>query len=124
MSFLLLAKYTHMLENFFVNGPVPLNAEMGTYDPLLVLASYVVASLASFAALTLATQLFNAKTTREKTVLHLTGAMALGAGIWSMHFIGMLAYKIRMTVSYDPWLTALSMAIAVAVAFLVFQILQ
>src|SRR5256885_208730 len=39
----------------------------------------------------------------------LTGAFCLGAGIWAMHFIGMLAFVPCTFGDYDPWITALSM---------------
>ncbi|MDE3060790.1 MAG: response regulator, partial [Pseudomonadota bacterium] len=44
--------------------------------------------------------------------------------IWSMHFIGMLAYKTRMAIAYDPSMTALSMLIAIGLAYLVLEITQ
>lgn len=113
-----------MLENFFIFGAIPANAEKGTYIPLLVLASYIVASFGSYAGLTLATQIAEAETGQKKRALHWTGAFALGAGIWSMHFIGMLAYKMRMTVQYDPLLTILSLLVAVVVAYFALQITQ
>jgi NO-binding membrane sensor protein with MHYT domain len=37
------------------------------------------------------------------------GALALGTGIWAMHFIGMLAFSLPCHVNYDPWITVLSM---------------
>lgn len=43
-------------------------------------------------------------------------AFALGGGaIWTMHFIGMLAYQVPMDVGYSPGLTFLSLIIAVVV---------
>ncbi len=45
-----------------------------------------------------------------------TAAIALGGGgIWTMHFIGMLAYQVPMDVGYAPGLTFLSLVVAVAV---------
>jgi NO-binding membrane sensor protein with MHYT domain len=41
------------------------------------------------------------------------GGVAMGIGIWAMHFIGMLAMDISMHLSYDPLLTAISMLIAI-----------
>jgi len=113
-----------MLESFFITGDLPANAEKGTYIFLLVLVSYAIASFGSYTGLTLATRLFNAPTLQKKRLLHWAGAFALGSGIWSMHFIGMLAYRMRMEVHYAPWLTALSMVIAVIVAWFVLQITQ
>jgi signal transduction histidine kinase/NO-binding membrane sensor protein with MHYT domain/DNA-binding response OmpR family regulator len=105
-----------MLESFFIIIRPP-QAEVGTYQLLLVVLSYVVASFASFTALSLAQRLVHADSLHEKRLTHWGGALALGAGIWSMHFIGMLAYKMRMAVEYEPFLTFLSMLIAIAVAY-------
>lgn len=113
-----------MFESFFISGSLPPNVEHGTYIPLLVLASYAIASFGSYAGLTLAIRMFNASALSKKRLMHWLGAFALGAGIWSMHFIGMLAYKMRMQVHYDLWLTALSMLIAVIVAWFVLRAVQ
>ncbi len=113
-----------MLANFFLDGAIPVNAERGSYIPLLALASFLVASFGSYAGLTLAIRMFGEPERRKKYILQAMGAFALGAGIWSMHFIGMLAYRMRMVVHYDPWLTAVSMVCAVAVAFFALQITQ
>jgi PAS domain S-box-containing protein len=86
--------------------------------------SYIVASLGSFTGLRLASTIHEARTERQKTLLHWGGAAALGAGIWAMHFIGMLAYRMDMALSYDPLLTALSMVIAVVIAYGVLQIIR
>lgn len=106
-----------MLETFFLYGEAPLHAEKGVYLLPLVILSYVVASFASYTALALTQQLVDAKNTLEKRLLHWGGAFAMGSGIWSMHFVGMLSYKMRMAVAYDPALTILSMLIAITVAY-------
>jgi len=112
----------HVLENFFLYGDIPLNAESGTYTSFLVFISYIVATFGSYTGLTLATYMFSAKNRRSKNLMHISGAFALGSGIWSMHFIGMLAYKMNMAVFYDPLLTLLSMFIAIAIAYGVLQV--
>jgi hypothetical protein len=40
------------------------------------------------------------------------GALAMGTGIWSMHFTGMLAFKMEMPVAYEISLTLLSVLIS------------
>src|SRR5437762_2000113 len=112
-----------MLENFFINQP-PENAETGSYQLLLVVLSYAVASFASYTALSLGQLLVRQQTPQGKLLAHWGGAFAMGAGIWSMHFVGMLAFKMDMGVSYDPWLTILSMLVAVAVAYGVLAIIS
>jgi NO-binding membrane sensor protein with MHYT domain len=44
------------------------------------------------------------------------GAFSMGIGIWSMHFIGMLAFDLPVQVVYDLRLTAMSYVIAVVVS--------
>ena len=41
------------------------------------------------------------------------GAFAMGAGIWSMHFVAMLAYQIPVPVKYELWTTLASMVAAI-----------
>ncbi|MGF7173640.1 hybrid sensor histidine kinase/response regulator [Azospirillum doebereinerae] len=83
----------------------------GHYDPLLVALSYAVAVFGGYVALDLA---HHARAIRQGGGLWMTGAaLALGAGIWSMHFIGMLAYRMETAVGYDAGLTVLSFALAV-----------
>gem|GEM_PF-3670623 len=38
-----------------------------------------------------------------RNLLHFGAAFSLGAGIWAMHFIGMLAFKMDMVVTYEKW---------------------
>ncbi|MFD2706234.1 EAL domain-containing protein [Salibacterium lacus] len=98
----------------------------GTYQPSLVLLSLFIAAFASYAALHAAGRL-KASTRKKRTLWAVSGGFCLGGGIWSMHFIGMLAYDMGMTVTYDPALFALSIGCAVTascLAFLMVQFLQ
>jgi signal transduction histidine kinase/NO-binding membrane sensor protein with MHYT domain/DNA-binding response OmpR family regulator len=113
-----------MLETFFLFNGIPSNAETGHYLPFLVVLSYIIASVACFVALVLADQLINKKYTVTENVLHWGGAMAMGSGIWSMHFVGMLAYKMDMHVEYDPLLTIVSMLVAIVIAYSVLYIVK
>lgn len=82
------------------------------YNPALVALSVLVAVFASYTALEL-TRRVTLSSGRTARVWLLTGACAMGLGIWSMHFVGMLAYETRMDVSYNIPLTILSMIVAV-----------
>lgn len=113
-----------ILEYFFLFGNIPANAEKGVYIPYLVALSYIIASLGSFTGLRLATDIHKAGMQKLKNLLHLGGAFAFGVGIWSMHFIGMLAYKMDMTIAYDPFLTILSMVIAAVIAYGVLAVVR
>jgi diguanylate cyclase (GGDEF)-like protein len=87
----------------------------GTYSYWLVLLSVLVATLASYAALDLATRITAAKG-RAAIFWLIGGAFSMGAGIWSMHFIGMLAFSLPIPMGYDVGVTLLSMVIAVIVS--------
>jgi NO-binding membrane sensor protein with MHYT domain len=85
----------------------------GTYDLRLVALSVVIAIFASFAALDLAARVTES---RHKSRLFwlLGGASAMGLGIWSMHYVGMLASKMPMKVFYDIPTVVLSLLAAIA----------
>ncbi len=84
----------------------------GSYTTSLVVISLCVAILASYTALDLAGRIATAK---GRTVyLWITGgAVAMGVGVWSMHFIGMLALRLPFEMGFDLDITALSLLIAV-----------
>ncbi len=84
----------------------------GTYDPVLVALSYAVATLASFTALSFARRVAQLDGPARRWLA--AGASCMGLGIWSMHFVGMLAYHSGVPMAYDPALTLASVAIAVA----------
>jgi NO-binding membrane sensor protein with MHYT domain len=113
-----------MLESFFIYGSVAANVEKGDYNLSLIVLSYVVACFSCYTALTLAQLMADDRYTAWKRLIHWGGAFALGGGIWSMHFIGMLAYKMRMTVNYDLLLTLVSLLVATAVAYGVLAIID
>lgn len=53
----------------------------------------------------------------------MAAAIAMGGGIWSMHFVGMLAFSLPGTeISYDPFLTLLSLVIPIVVAAAAFAV--
>src|SRR6266849_1757590 len=86
----------------------------GSYDDLLVALSIVIAILASYAALDLARRVTAAQ--GRARILWLTGgATAMGFGIWSMHYIGMLAFRLPVPVQYD-WPTVLLSLLAAILA--------
>ncbi|MGB5956124.1 putative bifunctional diguanylate cyclase/phosphodiesterase [Pseudomonas sp.] len=84
----------------------------GSYSFSLVLISLCVAILASYTALDLTGRIATAKG-RAVYVWMGGGALAMGIGVWSMHFIGMLAFSLPIALGYDLALTAFSLLIAV-----------
>jgi diguanylate cyclase (GGDEF)-like protein len=87
----------------------------GSYQPGLVLLSILVAMMASYTALNL-TGRVAATQGRTSMLWLLSAAAAMGGGIWSMHFIGMLAYTLPIRMSYDLEVTVLSLLVAIAVS--------
>src|SRR5690349_16155436 len=86
-------------------------ALVGAYDWRLVLLSYIVAVMASYTALDLAGRVTAAQG-RARRVWLLGGAFAMGAGIWSMHFTGMLAFSLPIALTYDVPVVLLSLVVA------------
>ncbi len=85
------------------------------YDLWIVAVSYLIASYASFVALDLAKRV---RTPDRSMVLGwwACGSVAMGTGIWSMHFVGMLAMQVHFSVGYGYVVTALSWLAAVGVS--------
>ena len=83
-----------------------------SYSPALVLISLCVAILASYTALDLSGRI---ATARGRTVYLWIGggALAMGFGVWSMHFIGMLALQLPLELGYDLGLTLWSLLVAI-----------
>ena len=84
----------------------PLDTAMvSSYDYRLVALSVSIAVFASYAALDLAGRV-TASLAKVRLAWLTGGAMAMGIGIWSMHYIGMLAFSLPVLVEYD-WPTVL-----------------
>ncbi|WP_081821712.1 bifunctional diguanylate cyclase/phosphodiesterase [Achromobacter sp. DH1f] len=85
---------------------------VGHYDPALVVVSLGVAILAAYTALGMANRV---KSTAglSSGIWLFGGAFAMGLGIWSMHFVGMLAFSLPIPLGYDVPLTVLSLVLSV-----------
>ncbi|MBF8293290.1 MAG: putative signaling protein [Steroidobacteraceae bacterium] len=90
---------------------------LGTYDLWLVILSVVVAVSASYVALECASRVAAAQGITAAENWLTGGAISMGSGIWSMHFIGMLAFRLPIPMSYDIPITLLSLLIAGFVAW-------
>ena len=85
-----------------------------TYDPWLVAASVVIAIMASFTGLRLASGLKALAGGRRRRQIA-KAAFALGGGIWSMHFVAMLALRLPIALGYDALYTLGSVLIAILI---------
>ena len=90
-----------------------MRVDISSFNLFFVLLSFMVSVFGSFVALQLGIRIPTARGGEFKFWL-ISAATALGGGaIWSMHFIGMIAFKTPFIVNYDPVLTVGSLVIAV-----------
>ncbi len=93
----------------FLTVPMELGpAYEAEYSVPLVIVSYLFAAAGAYVGLLTSAQIRLARNKIEAAAWLFAGAAAMGVGIWSMHFIGMVAYELPMAVHYDVLLTALS----------------
>lgn len=86
----------------------------GQYDPLFVALSVLIAIFAGYTALDLASSVLIARG-KGRAGLLAGGSVAMGTGIWSMHFVGMLAFSVSgVPISYYVPLLILSIIVAIA----------
>lgn len=95
---------------------------VSTYDPWLILLSIFIAILASFMGFQVASQAQNAPPIRKNLSL-LIGSLVLGGGVWSMHFIGMLALDLCTNISYQFDLTAVSVLPAIIASWIALNLI-
>lgn len=85
---------------------------VSSYNSLLVAVSFLVAILASYTGLNLAGRVSTSGGKAARWWLT-GGACTFGLGIWSMHFIGMLAFHLPIELGYDPAITLLALLVAI-----------
>jgi PAS domain S-box-containing protein len=84
----------------------------GTYSILLVSASLLIAICASYTTLELIRRVTISSGRTAITWLFF-GSISMGCGIWSMHFVGMLAFSMPMPYEYDVGITILSLLVGI-----------
>ncbi|MBL0726481.1 MHYT domain-containing protein [Piscinibacter sp. HJYY11] len=88
---------------------------VGYYETPLVLLSVLVAILASYTALSLAERVSSSQGQAARWWIA-GGAFAMGTGIWAMHFVGMLAFRLPIPLGYDLGITLLSWLLPILVS--------
>jgi len=83
------------------------------YSHWIVALSYVIAVIASYVALDMAARVSASRGMAAARYWLWGGAVAMGAGIWSIHFVGMLALSLPIPVPYSVPVTFLSLAFAI-----------
>lgn len=82
------------------------------YDVGLVVLSLMIAVAAAHTALDLASRI-SATPGRSPWGWMLAGASIMGLGIWSMHFVGMIAFELPIPMAFDVWITLASLVLAI-----------
>ncbi|MGI2297627.1 response regulator [Paenibacillus sp. GXUN7292] len=95
----------------------------GSHDMLLVVCSYIVAVIASYTVINLIS-LIKSRTGLSRLLWIGFGSAAMGMGIWSMHFVGMLAFSLPVPVAYDVLIVVLSVIVAIIAAFIALVIVS
>jgi len=89
----------------------------------LVILSLILAVVSGFTGFTL-TQNLSAKTLLQRKISVSMAAVALGGGIWSMHFVAMLGLNLSVMVFYDAAITLASALIAILIVAVALMILH
>ena len=103
----------------FGDGPDVVLFMATRYDLWVVAVSFAIAVFASFVTLDLNRRVRHA-TPGGATVWWFAGALVMGTGIWSMHFVGMQAFHLPISLGYRGLMTLGSWIAAVAAAGLAF----
>jgi two-component system, sensor histidine kinase and response regulator len=93
----------------FVPSPESLGHLHGHHQTALVVLSAAIAMVAAFTALAIIDRIAALDRRRRQMAWLAAGAMAMGLGIWAMHFTAMLALSLPVAVRYDAGVTVLSL---------------
>lgn len=112
-----------MLERFFVIGAERDPQNLWGHDPWLVALSVALAIASSLMALHLAALALRAPDRLRRNLTVASGSLALGGGVWSMHFVGMLAFDLCANRHFEPWVTALSFLPSLVASWIALHVL-
>ena len=105
----------------FLNSDLDMSTALSPqYDAELVFLSVLIAIFASYTAFYVSSRISQTHNAANRYWLS-AGAFVLGGGVWAMHFVGMLAYKMPITINYDALLTAVSILPVVFASFFVLK---
>jgi NO-binding membrane sensor protein with MHYT domain len=90
-----------------------MNGMPGSFNYFMVLLSYVISVCGAYTALVLARESTKVEPHERLPWVAWSAVTMGGIGIWSMHFVGMMAYDMNMPVSYDIGKTTLSLSVGI-----------
>ncbi|MFC3607642.1 putative bifunctional diguanylate cyclase/phosphodiesterase [Stutzerimonas tarimensis] len=112
-----------MLPLFMSDMPADYLSIHSSHGAGLVLLSFLIASTAGFTALAMAHRISVSRSSASRALWRAVGVLSLGGGIWSMHFIAMLALETSLPIRYSPGITGFSLAVAIAASWLLMRLL-
>ncbi len=112
------------LDRFFIWQVDPALLLTGVYEPWLVAMSVGVAIFASTMGLHVAWQAGRTQHLITRRVMILAGSAALGTGVWAMHFLGMLAFRLCTPVDFAAGWTMFSFLPALGAAYVALSLLS
>ncbi len=112
------------MNHYFYDGRDLTLAVDADYDIGLVGLSVTIAILASYAALKVARRISAADTGNKRKFWMLAGSLTMGGGVWSMHFIAMLALKLPIAVSYGFFITLVSTLPAILASYVMLEVVS
>jgi NO-binding membrane sensor protein with MHYT domain len=112
------------IQHFIYRDGDPTPLLYGSYDPWLVTLSIAIAIGTSILGMQLTRVAHGQSSSLLRQVSIIAGSISLGAGIWAMHFIGMMALNLCTRISYDTVTTILSMAPAVLASWYALHLLS
>lgn len=93
----------------------------GSYEGWIVLLSFIIALFTSYSALNLTYKIVRSKGS-GKLVWLIVSSLVMGCGVWTMHFVGMLAFHLDIEVQYHAPTTMLSIAASILASLLAFYV--
>ena len=109
--------------HFLSDGVDTGGALEGVYSPELVFASVLISMVAAFVAFNHVRLIRAAGAQGVGIAWNAVAALALAIGIWAMHFVGMLAFRLPVPVSFSVAKTALSLVPALVASLIVIKVL-
>ncbi|WP_125662441.1 putative bifunctional diguanylate cyclase/phosphodiesterase [Paenibacillus baekrokdamisoli] len=93
----------------------------GHYSGVIVLLSLLIALAASYSALSLAHKISRVSG-KSQLIWLLVGSCVMGVGVWSMHFVGMMAFHLETAMQYNTLLTVVSMLASIVASLIAFRV--
>lgn len=109
----------------FTDATTPFElAYSGSYSVPLVILSALIAILAAFTSISYVDLMRATQSVSARVRWHLFGAVAMGIGVWTMHFVGMVAFRLPLNVYFSPGITFVSILPAIAAGYIALNIIQ